>query len=100
MKSESHGGQAMPRARLRLLPFVGFALLSAPMPGMLLGQEHKHQPGPPNGKPESKQPGPTSAQLGLADLEQLALQHNPTLAMAALQVEAARGKALQAGLYP
>jgi cobalt-zinc-cadmium efflux system outer membrane protein len=43
---------------------------------------------------------PTSASLTLADLEQIALQHNPTLAQAALQVEAARGKALQAGLYP
>jgi cobalt-zinc-cadmium efflux system outer membrane protein len=38
--------------------------------------------------------------LTLADLEQLALQRNPTLAQAALQVEASRGKALQAGLYP
>jgi cobalt-zinc-cadmium efflux system outer membrane protein len=42
----------------------------------------------------------TSAPLTLADLEQLALQHNPTLTQAALQVEAARAKALQAGLYP
>jgi cobalt-zinc-cadmium efflux system outer membrane protein len=38
--------------------------------------------------------------LTLADLEQLALQRNPTLAQAALQVEASHGKALQAGLYP
>jgi cobalt-zinc-cadmium efflux system outer membrane protein len=38
--------------------------------------------------------------MTLADLEQVALQNNPTLAQAALQVDAARGKALQAGLYP
>jgi cobalt-zinc-cadmium efflux system outer membrane protein len=33
-------------------------------------------------------------------LEQLALQNNPTLAQAAAAVEASRGKAVQAGLYP
>jgi cobalt-zinc-cadmium efflux system outer membrane protein len=38
--------------------------------------------------------------LTLVDLEQLALQRNPTLAQAALQVEGSRGKAVQAGLYP
>lgn len=36
--------------------------------------------------------------LTLADLEQLALQNNPTLAQAAAYITAARGKALQAGL--
>jgi cobalt-zinc-cadmium efflux system outer membrane protein len=40
------------------------------------------------------------ASLGLTDLEQLALQRNPTLAQAAAAVDASRGKALQAGLYP
>ncbi len=40
------------------------------------------------------------AAMNLADLEQLALEHNPTLAQAAAQVEAARGRAVQAGLYP
>src|SRR5262249_20999573 len=43
---------------------------------------------------------PTPAALTLGDLEQLALQNNPTLAQAALNVEAARGRALQSGLYP
>ena len=38
--------------------------------------------------------------LGLADLEQMALQRNPTLAQAAAQVEASQARALQAGLYP
>ncbi len=38
--------------------------------------------------------------LSLADLEQMALQRNPTLVQAAAAVGASRGKALQAGLYP
>ncbi|MBI2806707.1 MAG: TolC family protein [Planctomycetes bacterium] len=38
--------------------------------------------------------------LSLADLEQIALQHNPTLVQAAARVDVSRGKALQAGLYP
>jgi cobalt-zinc-cadmium efflux system outer membrane protein len=38
--------------------------------------------------------------LSLGDLEQKALQGNPTLAQAAAAVDASRGKALQAGLYP
>ena len=36
--------------------------------------------------------------LTVADLEQLALAHNPTLVQAATFIDAARGKALQAGL--
>src|SRR5260370_29645590 len=40
----------------------------------------------------------TSPSLG--DLEQMALQGNPTLAQAAAAGDASRGKALQAGLYP
>jgi cobalt-zinc-cadmium efflux system outer membrane protein len=40
-------------------------------------------------------PAPT-----LADLEQAALRGNPTLAQAAANVEASRGRALQSGLYP
>jgi cobalt-zinc-cadmium efflux system outer membrane protein len=38
--------------------------------------------------------------ITLADLEQMALQGNPTLSQAAAQIEAARGRAVQAGLYP
>jgi cobalt-zinc-cadmium efflux system outer membrane protein len=43
---------------------------------------------------------PAAMALSLADLEQMALQRNPTLAQAAAAVGASRGKALQAGLYP
>ena len=38
--------------------------------------------------------------LNLADVEQMALKGNPTLTQAAAAVDASRGKALQAGLYP
>jgi len=38
--------------------------------------------------------------LGLDDLEQIALQRNPTLAQAAARIDMSKGKALQAGLYP
>jgi cobalt-zinc-cadmium efflux system outer membrane protein len=55
----------------------------------------------PTGEPD---PAPAAATkvavLTLADLEQMALQRNPTLAQAAAAVGASRGKALQAGLYP
>lgn len=36
----------------------------------------------------------------LKDLEKMAEQHNPTLAQAQREIEAARGRKLQAGLYP
>lgn len=40
------------------------------------------------------------ANLSLADIEQLALTHNPTLAQAEANVDAASGQWHQAGLYP
>jgi len=44
---------------------------------------------------ESNQPT-----LTLADLEQMALQSNPTLALAAANIREAEGRRLQSGLYP
>lgn len=44
-------------------------------------------------------PAATDA-IGLADLEQLALQRNPTLVQAGAQVSISRGAAVQAGLLP
>jgi outer membrane protein TolC len=38
--------------------------------------------------------------LSLAQLEELALQRNPTLAVASRRIEALQGAYLQAGLYP
>jgi cobalt-zinc-cadmium efflux system outer membrane protein len=55
--------------------------------------------GPPVSAPAAAQPA-APPPLCLADLEQMALRGNPTLAQAAAAVDASRGKALQAGLYP
>ena len=43
---------------------------------------------------------PSASQLTLADVEGLALQNNPTLSQAAARMAAARGRQVQAGLYP
>lgn len=51
-------------------------------------------------KPRPTDTAPRPAALSLAELEQMAVQSNPTLAQAAAIIEASRGKALQAGLYP
>ena len=45
-------------------------------------------------------PAPNTSALTLAQLEDLAQAHNPTLRQAVAKVAAARGKCLQAGLYP
>jgi cobalt-zinc-cadmium efflux system outer membrane protein len=50
--------------------------------------------------PAEAAPAAPATPVSLADLEQLALHGNPTLAQAAANVEAARGRAVQAGLYP
>ena len=46
------------------------------------------------------QPGPDGRPLTLAELQQIALRTNPKIRQALLNVESARGIALQAGLYP
>ena len=38
--------------------------------------------------------------FALADVEQIALKHNPTLVSAGAHIEAARGQWIQAGLFP
>jgi cobalt-zinc-cadmium efflux system outer membrane protein len=50
--------------------------------------------------PRPARAGEAGAPLGLVDLEQMALHGNPTLAQAAANVDEARGRAVQAGLYP
>ena len=58
---------------------------------------------PPSSEEVRELPAPSAqvqAVLTLRDLEEMAIQRNPTLAQAAAQVEAARGRALQSGLYP
>lgn len=60
-------------------------------------QERKVPPPPePSARHHLKQPEP----IGLSALEQMALQCNPTLVQAGSKLEAARGRTLQAGLYP
>lgn len=58
----------------------------------------------PRAKPEANLPtsarGTPEKPLELADVEELALRHNPTLTAAAARIEAARGRKVQAGLYP
>lgn len=53
-------------------------------------------------EPVAIPPAPVNgeAALTLGDFEQLALEGNPTLRQAAATLEAARGRAVQAGLYP
>jgi cobalt-zinc-cadmium efflux system outer membrane protein len=51
---------------------------------------------PPSARHDTRQDAP----LTLADLQGIALQSNPTLAAAAAEMEAARARQLQAGLYP
>lgn len=55
-------------------------------------------PAPPseNGRPDPVPPAPAS----MDDFVRLAVERNPRLARANLAIEAARGKHLQAGLYP
>ena len=109
------------RMRLHLVkrpPALGMLLVLS-LPALLPGQRiqevpdpnkaGQHQHHPPSAKqthaeplkpyvlPQSPGAGP---RLGLADLERMALEGNPTLAQAAAEIKAAEGKKLQAGIYP
>ncbi len=60
---------------------------------------------PPPGRPVEHGPSASAGQpsapgMTLAELEEMALGCNPTLAQAAARVEAARGRCVQVGLYP
>ncbi len=60
---------------------------------------------PARNAPTAPEPVPPGAQaplntLTLVDLQSMALANNPTLALAAARVQAARGRWVQAGLYP
>src|SRR5205807_9848997 len=57
-------------------------------------------PLPPVGAGPQAVPGPAGKPLTLADLQRLARANSPLLRQAAADVEAAKGAALQAGLYP
>jgi outer membrane protein, heavy metal efflux system len=80
----------MDRLKRRMLGFV--AVCSVGLATLASGAQ--------SGTPQGQVPSAKDLVLGLADLEQMALGSNPTLAQAAAGIDAARGKALQAGLYP
>ncbi len=68
----------------------------------LFGSAFAAGPTPPQETVPAPQHGAQAPQvppLSLADLEQIALQRNPTLAQAAAQIDISRARALQAGLY-
>ncbi len=62
-----------------------------------IGQESKV---PPQPEPAATRKAQSAEPIGLAALEQTALQYNPTLVQAGSKLVAARGRTLQAGLYP
>jgi cobalt-zinc-cadmium efflux system outer membrane protein len=73
----------------------GLILLGLTIPATARGADAVPLPACP-----TSMTAPPPPALSLADLEQMALQGNPTLAQAAAAIDAARGKALQAGLCP
>ncbi|HBI44109.1 MAG TPA: hypothetical protein DDY78_14840 [Planctomycetales bacterium] len=79
------------RAAHRLLPSLLLFLV-----GMSNAATAPPQPVVFDATPANAAPSP----LGLPDLIRISLERNPALAQAGLDVEAARGRALQAGLYP
>ena len=87
-----------------LLTLFMFVTTSA----MVLGQDGQQSPthvaavsSAPAEEPSILQSEARTVQpLSLADLEDLAFQNNPTLAAATARVNAARGRKIQAGLYP
>jgi cobalt-zinc-cadmium efflux system outer membrane protein len=95
--------------RLDLPPSLPSALLKPfklPPPGPEFKQEREAAirkyypplPEPPPGPDVA--PGPEGRPLTLADLQRLALRHNPQVRQAAAAVDAARGAAVQARLPP
>jgi cobalt-zinc-cadmium efflux system outer membrane protein len=72
-------------------------LLLAALP--VSAQQMPHMMHEPPAPAPKAAPAPAESGLSLADMEGLALQRNPTLAQAAAQIQASRGKAVQAGLW-
>jgi cobalt-zinc-cadmium efflux system outer membrane protein len=75
--------------------------------GVKLTEELKRQhlqrlypPLPPLGPNPTPLPGPEGRPMTLADLQKLALTYSPAIQQAMAEVEAARGAAYQAGLWP
>ena len=62
--------------------------------------ETEVQSDPPELLPSASATARPNAPLTLAELEGIAFQNNPTLAAATARIQAARGRQVQAGLYP
>ena len=77
-------------------PDIRLPAASAPRAEIDAAIKKQFPPLPAFPKLPAAQPGP----LALADLQQMALRGNPRIRQAHLEVDAARGVALQAGLYP
>jgi outer membrane protein, heavy metal efflux system len=83
----------------------GLPVAPAPLPGDARGSVGTKPVDPPAGSATAQDsPTPPARQtvsgVTLAELEETALQSNPTVAQAAARVEAARGRYVQVGLYP
>jgi cobalt-zinc-cadmium efflux system outer membrane protein len=72
---------------------VGCVVMFGALPALAQHEHHMEMPAPPAAKPAE------TGGLTLEALEQMALERNPTLAQAAAQIAASRGKALEAGLW-
>lgn len=94
-----------------LEPSIGMAQLVNPLEAVGPGQfdgpmsSNEQRAGIPPGGVIAPVPEPSgdprmAGAWTLADVEQMAQQSNPTLALAAARVEAARGRYVQVGLYP
>ena len=66
---------------------------------MVNGQELRRN-APADDRPSAEEVAPPDKLLTLAELEAMAFRHNPTLAAAAARMQVARGRQIQAGLYP
>jgi cobalt-zinc-cadmium efflux system outer membrane protein len=91
-----------------MLALVAFLGLPFSLPGQTGGQQpvprSQHEHAPSGVERETAKPLPqvqgAEGQLRLEDLEQMALESNPTLAQAAANVRVAIGRKHQSGLYP
>lgn len=83
---------------------VAYMSMGAPLPGKASGNDLLANEGVGMAMQavvtEVNQQEPASPALRLEELEQMALQHNPTLAQAKARIRAAHGQMTQAGLYP
>lgn len=70
---------------------------AAPGTAAIGGHDHGTAAAP---TPTAQAPQPAAGALTLAALEEMALRGNPTLAQAAANIDDARGRAVQSGLYP